>query len=94
MFQSDKIRADNISRSFIPPSLMLCSEGRGGERAQAKGDGPARPPVKETNFFFFCVYKKERERERERRTGIFKIKIIKTNKTIKIILILNRCFQS
>ena len=87
MFQSDKIRADNISRSFIPPSLMLCSEGRGGERAQAKGDGPARPPVKETNFFFFCVYKKERER----RTGSFKIKIIKT---IKIILILNRSFQS
>jgi len=43
---------------------MLCSEGRGGERAQAKGDGPARPPVKETNFFFFCVYKKEREREK------------------------------
>jgi hypothetical protein len=55
---------------------MLCSEGRGGERAQAKGDGPARPPVKETNFFFFCVYKKERES----RTGSFKIKIIKTIK--------------
>ena len=65
MFQSDKIRADNISRSFIPPSLMLCSEGRGGERAQAKGDGPARPPVKEKAFSSF-VYAKEREREKER----------------------------
>jgi hypothetical protein len=41
---------------------MLCSEGRGGERAQAKGDGPARSPVKEKNFFFFCGRKNERER--------------------------------
>ena len=65
MFQSDKIRADNISRSFIPPSLMLCSEGRGGERAQAKGDGPARSPVKEKKLFLLCVCKNEREREIE-----------------------------
>ena len=66
MFQSDKIRADNISRSFIPPSLMPCSEGRGGERAQAKGDGPARPPVKEKKAFSTFVHARKRERERER----------------------------
>lgn len=64
MFQSDKIRADNISRSFIPPSLRLCSEGRGGERAQAKGDGPANSPVKEKNFFF-SVYARKRERMKD-----------------------------
>jgi hypothetical protein len=66
MFQSDKIRADNISRSFIPPSLMLCSEGRGGERAQAKGDVSREASGQRKKTFSSFVHARKREREREK----------------------------